>query len=97
MVWHLVLTGGAPWESSLPPPTEYFLEISQLQSEIYDRYQAPLPESTCHKCRAVSLDADLERAKNRSQGRAIDHSSANPASLTAAQTSCEAATRSSRG
>lgn len=50
---------GSPWEDVPPPPTEYFLEISQLQREQYQRYHVPLPRSTCRKCRAVSLETDL--------------------------------------
>ena len=54
---------GSPWESSPPPPTEYFLEISQLQSELYRTYRVPLPRSTCRKCRPVSLESDLAAAQ----------------------------------
>ncbi len=52
---------GSPWENAPTPPTEYFLEISQMQHELYRQYAAPLPPSTCHKCRAVSLESDLAR------------------------------------
>lgn len=50
---------GSPWENVPPPPTEYFLEISQLQRELYRKHNAPLPKSTCRKCRTVSLESDL--------------------------------------
>ncbi|MBI4516878.1 MAG: hypothetical protein HY699_13795 [Deltaproteobacteria bacterium] len=53
---------GSPWENSPPPPTEYFLEISQLQRELYRQYRVPLLQSTCRKCRTVSLEADLASA-----------------------------------
>ena len=52
---------GSPWEHSPRPPTEYFLEISQAQHELYRRHDVKLPRSTCHKCRVVSLEADLYR------------------------------------
>ncbi len=53
---------GSPWEHSPTPPTEYFLEISQLQRELYQKHEVPLPKSTCRKCRTVSLEADLAAA-----------------------------------
>jgi len=59
---------GSPWESAPPPATEYFLEISQLQSEMYRAFDVPLPRSTCRKCRAVSLESDLLEAVPGSAG-----------------------------
>ena len=50
---------GSPWETASPPPTEYFLEISQLQYELYRQHGVPMPRSTCRKCRAVSIESDL--------------------------------------
>ena len=50
---------GAQWETSPAPPSEYFLEISQLQHELYGKYGAPLPRSTCRKCRVVSIESDI--------------------------------------
>ncbi len=50
---------GSPWEGSPPPPTEYFLEVSRLQRDLYAHYGVPPLQSTCRKCRAVSLEADL--------------------------------------
>jgi hypothetical protein len=52
---------GSPWEHLPPPPTEYFLEISQLQHELYQKHGAPMLPSTCYKCRTVSLESDLAR------------------------------------
>ncbi len=59
---------GSPWENASPPPTEYFLEISQMEHELFHKYGAPLLPSTCHKCRAVSLDADIERLSKKEDG-----------------------------
>ncbi len=57
---------GSPWESSPLPPTEYFLEISRLQRELYEKHNVSLPRSTCRKCRTVSLECDLLQAKHQS-------------------------------
>ena len=59
---------GSPWEHVSPPPTEYFLEISQLQHELYRRHDVPLLKSTCRKCRTVSLEADLAAASLPAEG-----------------------------
>lgn len=52
---------GSPWADAPAPPTEYFLEISQIQHELLLRYRRRLPRSTCYKCRVVSLESDLMR------------------------------------
>jgi hypothetical protein len=41
---------------------EELLEISQLQHELYSTYSVPLLQSTCRKCRAVSIETDLYAA-----------------------------------
>ncbi|MFQ5665564.1 MAG: radical SAM protein [Candidatus Binatia bacterium] len=57
---------GSPWETSATPPTEYFLEISQMQRDLYRKHRVPLPQSTCRKCRVVSIESDLMQASRHS-------------------------------
>lgn len=58
---------GSPWETTPAPPTEYFLEISRLQHELYRKHGAPLPRSTCRKCRAVSIETDLRQSRKEEE------------------------------
>ncbi|MEE8326869.1 MAG: radical SAM protein [candidate division NC10 bacterium] len=60
---------GSPWETSQSPPTEYFLEISQLQHQLYRKHGVPLPRSTCRKCRVVSLESDLLHLRKETDDR----------------------------